>query len=90
MLDPYTIFTIILIVLLVIYMFLETRRKPARAEYTTRVLLQCPTCGFQLEKDYEPGDMIGLKKGKCPRCGGDLKIRGVYSVSKSKVLKAPS
>jgi rRNA maturation endonuclease Nob1 len=87
-LDPYTVFTIILVIILIVYMFMETKRKPARIEYVTRELLVCYSCGFQVERDHEPGDFIGLVKGKCPRCGGDLKIKGIYSVDKSKILKA--
>ncbi|AFK50680.1 hypothetical protein TCELL_0255 [Thermogladius calderae 1633] len=87
-LDPYTLFMIVLTVLLIVYMYLETRKRPTRTEYVTRELLVCEGCGFQVERDFEPGDFIGLVKGKCPRCGRELKIKGIYSVDKSKVLKA--
>ncbi|AFL67211.1 hypothetical protein Desfe_1345 [Desulfurococcus amylolyticus DSM 16532] len=82
------IILVILMVILIVYLYLESRpKKPPREEYVTRVLIQCSSCEYRLEKDFEAGDFIGLDKGKCPKCGGIVKIRGIYAVEKSKILK---
>jgi len=84
----YNIVMILIVIALIIYMYLESRpKKQQREEYVTRVLLQCLNCSYRLERDFEAGDFIGLEKGKCPKCGGSLKVIGIYSVEKSKILK---
>lgn len=75
---------LVLIVLYYLYDALKVRRRH-RAEYVTRELLTCVKCNYRVEKDYEPGDFIGLLKGPCPNCGGNLKVRGIYAVEKKKL-----
>lgn len=90
--DENTLYNLVLLVLLIVfiaYFYFEVRsRREKREESVTRVLLQCVNCGFKLERDFEAGDYIGLERGKCPKCGGTLKIRGIYAVEKSRVLSS--
>ncbi|MEM0378862.1 MAG: hypothetical protein QXP68_07360 [Thermosphaera sp.] len=87
--DAYSLFLIAITILLIAYLILDTfMRKPKKKEYVTRELLKCAKCGLQVEREFEPGDFIGLAKDKCPKCGGELRVEGIYSVEKEKVLKA--
>ncbi|MGC8983087.1 MAG: hypothetical protein ACP5KA_04975 [Desulfurococcaceae archaeon] len=80
------IIAILLALILIYYLYnaLRTRRK-RKPEYAIREVLACMQCNYKLERDYEAGDFIGLLKGKCPKCGGQMKIRGIYAVEKSKL-----
>ncbi|MEM1695667.1 MAG: hypothetical protein QXS14_01795 [Desulfurococcaceae archaeon] len=68
------------------YEAIRTRRR-RRPEYMIRELLVCVNCNYRVEKDHEAGDFIGLIKDTCPKCGGDLKIRGIYAVEKKQIFK---
>jgi hypothetical protein len=86
--DFYSLFLVAIVILLIAYLLIDTfTKKPKKKEYVTRELLKCVKCGFSVEKEFEPGDFIGLVKDKCPKCGGDLRVEGVYSVEKEKILK---
>lgn len=78
--------TVLLVLIVVYYLYdaLKSRRRH-KTEYTTRELLTCVKCDYRVEKDYETGDFIGLLKGSCPKCGGNLKVRGIYAVEKKKL-----
>ncbi len=81
--DNYTeIFLLVLLVLLVLYMIYESylKRRKKEPTYVTREVLMCLNCKYVVEKDFEPGDFIGLIRESCPRCGGKMKIKGIYSV----------
>lgn len=75
-----------LFLLIVFYLIYDSYLKKKREEstkYVTREVLICLNCNYKVEKDFEPGDFIGLVKGKCPRCGGGMKIKGIFSVEAS-------
>jgi len=81
--DNYTeILLLALLVLLVFYMIYESyiKKREKESMYVTREVLMCLNCKYVIEKDFEPGDFIGLIKDTCPRCGGKMKIKGIYSV----------
>lgn len=81
--EESTIYLIIAVSLTILFLIYDTyRRRPRRTIYITRELLVCTKCNYRVERDAEPGDFIGLLKGKCPSCGGDLKITGIYAVEK--------
>jgi hypothetical protein len=44
-----------------------------------------------VEKEFEPGDFIGMVKGKCPKCDGPMIVKAIYDVAKKteKDLKTP-
>ncbi len=74
------ILTIIALAILIIQLYMEYRRKPKQAKYIPKELVKCRKCGYEIERDYEPGDFISLVKGKCPKCGGELIVKAIYSV----------
>ncbi|MCC6034565.1 MAG: hypothetical protein LM567_03595 [Desulfurococcaceae archaeon] len=82
--DNYTeVFLLALLILLVLYMIYESyikKRREKESTYVTREALICLNCRYVIEKDFEPGDFIGLIKDTCPRCGGKMKIKGIYGV----------
>ncbi len=80
--DYMVIIGVISAAILLIYLFLESRRKPQKKEYITKELLVCTKCGFQLETSYEPGDFISMIRSKCPKCGSPMKIKAIYAVEK--------
>ncbi len=74
---------IITTIVMVIYLYIELRKKPQKPEYDTKTLLKCPKCGYQIEKNYELGEFIGMIKGKCPKCNTPMKIIAIYAVEKT-------
>lgn len=73
----------VLLVAVILYLIYESYLKKKREEsprYVTREILVCLNCNYVIEKDFEPGDFIGLIKDTCPRCGGKMRIKGIYSV----------
>ncbi len=82
-LDPATLVLVIAvtIILVLIQVLLEMRKRPREPKTVTRTLLQCMKCGERIETNYEPGDFIGLIKGKCRKCGGPTKIIGIYTIN---------
>lgn len=81
--DYIVVIGVIVAIILLLYLFLETRRKPRRKEYITKELLVCTKCEFQLETNYEPGDFISMIKGKCPKCNSAMRIKAIYAVEKT-------
>jgi len=76
---------LVLLIIIIIYMIYDLySRRPKRSITYTRETLVCTKCGLNVERDFEPGDFIGLVKGKCPSCGGNLKIKAIYSIEKTK------
>ncbi|ABN69994.1 hypothetical protein Smar_0894 [Staphylothermus marinus F1] len=75
--------TLIGAIIMAIYLYMEARRKPKKPEYKTIEILECTKCGYKIEKEYEPGDFIGMIKGKCPKCNSPMKIKAIYAVEKT-------
>jgi len=83
---PPDIIWLIVILILIIYLVYDTyARRPKKTEKIIRERLVCTKCGYVVEREFEPGDFIGLVKGKCPSCGGDLKIKAIYAIEKEKL-----
>lgn len=81
--ELYNILLIILIFIVFAYLIYDAyTRRPRRSIHVVRELLVCTKCNYRVEKDFEPGDFIGLIKGKCPSCNGELKIKGIYAIEK--------
>ena len=74
---------IITTIVMVIYLYMELRKKLQKPEYDTKTLLKCPKCGYQIEKNYELGEFIGMVKGKCSKCNTPMKIIAIYVVEKT-------
>jgi len=47
----------------------------------TLSLLKCSKCDIKIYKDYEDGDYVYKKSGKCIKCGSDLIITQIHSVN---------
>ncbi len=90
--DAITWIAVISAIILSIYFMMESMRKPKEPEYETMEILECPKCGYTVTKEFEPGDFIGMIKGKCPKCGTPLIIKAIYEVEKKneKNLKTPN
>jgi len=81
--DIQNIILIIAFIIIVIYLIYDSyARKPRKRVQVVRELLVCTSCKFTVEKDFEPGDFIGMIKGKCPSCGSNLKVKAIYAVEK--------
>lgn len=87
--DILTYIAIVSAIVITVYFFMESIRKPGEPETETRELLVCGKCDYKVETRFEPGDFIGMIKGECPKCGSHLKIKAIYDVVKEeKNLKA--
>lgn len=83
--DTSQVILVILLIILIVYYIIDMRRGAVKKrEYVTRTLLVCPACGYRAETDFQLGDYIGLKKGKCLQCGGEMVVEGIYAVEKKK------
>lgn len=78
---------IISLVLVLIQLWIESRKKPLEKEYATKTLLKCIKCGYTLERDFEPGDFITMIKYKCPKCGNPMRIEAIYAIEKAEQYK---
>ncbi|MEM4717732.1 MAG: hypothetical protein QXE81_03105 [Desulfurococcaceae archaeon] len=80
---PTELLILFVFLFVLLYMIYDTyRRRPRRTLYIVRESLKCTKCGLIVEREFEPGDFIGIIKGKCPTCGGDLKVKSIYAVEK--------
>ncbi|MEM4481153.1 MAG: hypothetical protein QXK88_02295 [Desulfurococcaceae archaeon] len=79
------LFLVVFVIIAAYFIYESYRKRPRKTAYVVRELLVCMSCNYRVERDFEPGDFIGLIKGKCPSCGGDLKLRGIYSIERSKI-----
>jgi len=73
----------LLVILYFIYDYYLKKKREESTKYVTRELLMCLNCNYRVEQDFEPGDFIGLVKGRCPNCGGLMKIKAIFSVETS-------
>ena len=77
------IIIIVSLIIVLIQLFMELRRRPSPREFITKTLLKCQKCGFRVERDFEPGDFVSMTKGKCPRCGYMMYVEAIYSIETS-------
>ena len=59
--------------------------KPDPIRQTLTILI-CNLCGLTKVRNYEKGDFVFGKKGKCDKCDDSLEIKQIYSVR----LKKPT
>lgn len=86
--NSYEVLALLVFIALMIYLIVEPMlRKPKKPEYVTRELVVCDSCGYREERDYRLGDYVGLEEGKCPKCGGPMRVAGIYSVERKKAFK---
>jgi rRNA maturation endonuclease Nob1 len=78
-----SVILLVVMLILIIYMIYDMySRRPRRKTYHVKETLICTKCKYVVEREFEPGDFIGLIKGKCPTCGGDLKVKAIYAIEK--------
>ena len=68
------------ILILVISIFLQSRSLPQLKAVEVRRLVACRDCDVESEGPFQAGDYIFREIGECPRCGGPLYIKALYSV----------
>ncbi|WFO75661.1 hypothetical protein J4526_01910 [Desulfurococcaceae archaeon MEX13E-LK6-19] len=77
-------FIIILIlmslIIVLLQMWIESRRRPPTKELITKTLLKCVKCGYSIERDFEPGDFVTMVKNRCPKCGEYMRVEAIYAI----------
>lgn len=86
-LDTFIVLIGVAVVILLISLYMEMKRKPRKPEYVTRELLECTKCRYRVERDFEPGDFISMYKDNCPKCGSLMKVIAIYRVEEK--IKTP-
>jgi len=81
---------IVALAFLLIFLFLVYRsaRGPPKIKLSeVRRLISCEECGVESEGPFESGDHVFREVGKCPRCGGQLVVKAIYTIDSKKPLK---
>ena len=63
------------------------RRAAAKKDKPPMTHLVCLSCKTENSRPHQEGDHIFKQTGKCPKCGGGMKITGIY-VEEPKEKKA--
>ncbi len=80
--DAFTMIQLIAIVLLAILLVFsilmtERKKKPETPKRTITVI-RCDNGDYETKRDFRQGDFIGKVEGKCPKCGGILRVHSIY------------
>ena len=81
---------VVALVFLLVFLFLVYRsaRGPPRIKLAeVRRLIGCERCGVETEGPFESGDHVFREVGTCPRCGGLLFVKGIYTIDTKEPLK---
>ena len=81
---------IIALAFLLLFLFLVYRsaRGPPKIKLSeVRRLISCEQCGVETEGPFESGDHVFREVGKCPRCGGKLIVKAIYTIDSKETLK---
>ncbi len=81
--EDYTfivLFAVMIIVAVLLQIYMEMKKKPKEPKTIVKTLLECTKCRKREETNYETGDVIGVLKKKCSKCGNPMKIIGIYSI----------
>ena len=65
---------------------IQMQKSPSDPIRQTLTILICKLCGLTKVRNYEKGDFVFNKKGKCDKCDDSLEIKQIYSVR----LKKPT
>lgn len=44
-------------------------------------VVSCSSCKFREEREHEVGDYVFKEKGQCPKCGGQLLVTAIFSIT---------
>lgn len=75
------------LIVLVIVLIRDLRGTPKLEFSEVRRLVACESCGVESEGPFESSDFVFREVGKCPRCGGSLYIKALYSIDAKTPLK---
>ena len=80
--DTFTLMQLIAIVLLAILLafsiIMTERRKKPEAPKRTITVIRCDNRDYETKREFRQGDFVGKIEGKCPKCGGILRIHSIY------------
>ncbi len=80
--DAFTMIQLIAIVLLAILLvfsiFMTERKKKPEIPKRTITVIRCDNGDYETKRDFRQGDFIGKVEGKCPKCGGILRVHSIY------------
>ncbi|RLE99569.1 MAG: hypothetical protein DRJ57_02155 [Thermoprotei archaeon] len=65
------------------YFFYSGFQRLRRIRLTRRrvvELVKCTECGYSEERGHTAGDYVFKVKGRCPRCGAEMRVVAIYSV----------
>ena len=65
---------------------IQWQKSPVEPIRQTLTILICSLCGLTKVRNYEKGDFVYRKMGKCSECEESMKIKQIYSVR----LKKPT
>ncbi|PUA33325.1 MAG: hypothetical protein B7O98_02535 [Zestosphaera tikiterensis] len=80
--EPLYILVIALTAFLISFLLMSLTRRPSNKpnEEQKKILevIKCVNCGFEEKTSFKADDYVGKNVGKCPKCGGDLIVAGIY------------
>ncbi|MHA2127136.1 MAG: hypothetical protein ACXABO_17525 [Promethearchaeota archaeon] len=65
---------------------IQMQKSPSDPIRQTLTILICSLCGLTKVRNYEKGDFVFRKSGKCDKCDDTMEIKQIYSVR----LKKPT
>jgi len=75
----------LMLILIFILTMMDSTRRRRRFRFELpkiKTELKCVSCGLKEIRDFKQGDYISRLTGeKCKRCGGDLIILAIYTIS---------
>ncbi|RLG82600.1 MAG: hypothetical protein DRO40_07385 [Thermoprotei archaeon] len=71
---------LISLIIILIQLWFESKKRPRAVEMETKTLVKCPKCGYSEEREFQPGDFVSAIKGKCPKCGSPIKVHAIYAI----------
>lgn len=83
--DDFMILLGLMLLLVFILTIMDSARRRRRFKFELpkiKTELKCLSCGLKEIRDFKQGDYISKLTGeKCKRCGGDLTILSIYTIT---------